>query len=85
MCWPATRCLRSGPPQRLRDDRELVRARIDAADETTRVKLQILSLLKRRGIARPQGCGGAWSKRFLAWLRRIYDEHGRALLVERGC
>jgi len=29
------------PPQRLRDDRELVRARIDGADEQTRVKLQI--------------------------------------------
>ncbi len=35
------------PPQRLRDDRELVRARIDTADDTTRIKLQILSLLKR--------------------------------------
>ena len=35
------------PPQRLRDDRELVRARIDMADEVTRVKLRINSLLKR--------------------------------------
>jgi transposase len=59
------------PPQRLRDDRELVRARIDAADETTRVKLQILSLLKRRGILKPKGYGSHWTKRFLAWLRQI--------------
>ena len=35
------------PPQRLRDDRELVRARVDVGDETTRVKLKIGSLLKR--------------------------------------
>jgi transposase len=59
------------PPQRLRDDRELVRARIDAADETTRVKLQILSMLNRRGIAKPAGFGSSWSKRFVAWLRQV--------------
>jgi transposase len=59
------------PPQRLRDDRELVRARIDAADETTRVKLQILSMLKRRGIAKPAGYSSTWSKRFVAWLRQV--------------
>jgi len=59
------------PPQRLRDDRELVRARIDAADETTRVKLQILSMLKRRGIAKPAGSGSSWSKRFVVWLRQV--------------
>ena len=40
------------PPQRLRDDRELVRARIDVSDEITRVKLRILSQLKRREIGR---------------------------------
>jgi transposase len=59
------------PPQRLRDDRELVRARIDAADETTRVKLQVLSMLKRRGIAKPKGYSSTWSKRFVAWLRQV--------------
>lgn len=57
------------PPQRLRDDRELVRARIDLADELTRVKLQILSLLKRRGIAKPAWYTPRWSQRFLQWLR----------------
>ena len=59
------------PPQRLRDDRELVRARIDASDEMTRVKLQILSMLKRRGIAKPAGYGSTWSKRFVAWLLQV--------------
>jgi transposase len=57
------------PPQRLRDDRELVRCRINAADEQTRVKLQILSLLKRRGIVRPEWYSGSWTKRFVTWLR----------------
>lgn len=57
------------PPQRLRDDRELIRARIDGADETTRVKLSILSMLKRRGIAKPDWYRPHWTKRFVRWLR----------------
>ncbi len=57
------------PSQRLRDDRELVRARIDAGDELTRVKLKILSMLKRRGIVKPTWYASKWTKRFVNWLR----------------
>lgn len=57
------------PPQRLRDDRELVRARVDASDDTTRIKLQILSMLKRYGIMKPSWYTTRWSKRFVKWLR----------------
>lgn len=57
------------PPQRLRDDRELVRARIDAGDEMTRIKLKILSMLKRREIVKPTWYTSKWSKRFITWLR----------------
>jgi transposase len=57
------------PPQRLRDDRELVRARIDAGDEMTRIKLKILSMLKRREIVKPTWYTSRWSKRFITWLR----------------
>lgn len=57
------------PPQRLRDDRELVRARVDVGDESTRVKLKILSMLKRRGINKPSWYASRWTKRFVRWLR----------------
>ena len=57
------------PPQRLRDDRELVRARVDASDDTTRIKLQILSMLKRYEILKPCWYTTRWSKRFVKWLR----------------
>ena len=57
------------PPQRLRDDRELVRARIDAADDTTRIKFQILSMLKRFGVAKPCWYTQKWTRRFVEWLR----------------
>ncbi len=59
------------PPQRLRDDRELVRTRVDASDETTRVKLQILSMFKRRGIAKPTWYTTRWTRRFVKWLREV--------------
>ena len=62
------------PPQRLRDDRELVRARIDGSDDLTRVKLQILSFLKRRGIVKPDWSKHGWTKRWIAWLRQIAQE-----------
>ena len=57
------------PPQRLRDDRELVRARIDTSDDITRIKLQILSLLKRYDIRKPSWYTSQWSKRMVEWLR----------------
>lgn len=59
------------PPQRVRDDREIVRARIDAAEELTRVKTQVLSMLKRRGIEKPAWYHCKWSKRFAQWLRDL--------------
>ena len=59
------------PPQRVRDDREIVRARIDAADELTRVKTQVLSMLKRRGIEKPAWYHCKWGKRFAQWLRDL--------------
>jgi len=61
------------PPQRLRDDRELVRARVDASDDTTRIKLQILSLLKRYDIRKPSWYS-SWTKRFVKWLRETAAE-----------
>ena len=59
------------PPQRLRNDRELLRARLEAAESCTRVKLQILSMLKRYGITPPAWFlkHRSWTKRFVKWLQ----------------
>ena len=62
------------PPQRLRDDRELVRARVDASDDITRIKLQILSMLKRYGILKPSWYTTRWSQRFVKWLHETAAE-----------
>jgi transposase len=59
------------PPQVLRDDRELVRTRLETAAACTRVKLQVFSMLKRYGVALPDWfCKSrVWSRRFVRWLK----------------
>jgi transposase len=59
------------PPQALRNDRELVRARLETAEACTRVKLQVFSLLKRYGVALPEWfcTSRVWSRRFVRWLK----------------
>lgn len=54
------------PPQALRNDRELVRARLETAEAATSVKLQLLALLKRHGLALPKTYN--WTKKFNRWL-----------------
>lgn len=63
------------PPQRVRDDRELLRARLEAAESCTRVKLQIFALLKRYGIALPKWFQNNrnWTKRFVKWLHEVAE------------
>ena len=57
------------PPQRLRDDRELVRARVDVADEMTRIKLKMRSLLKRYENPANYPTKTNWTKTHVRWLR----------------
>jgi transposase len=77
------------PPHRLRHDRELVRARVDVADEATRVKLKVTSMLKRHGITKPTWYTSRWSKRFVKWLREVAADLDRTvgavleLLIDR--
>ena len=59
------------PDPQTRDDRETVRARLDAAEKLTSVKAQVQSLLKRNGLRRPKGAGKGWTGTFEAWLRGL--------------
>lgn len=58
------------PPQRLRDDRELVRARVDVADELTRVKVKIASMLKLYPLNIKSPTRSRWTKKFIAYVRQ---------------
>jgi len=63
------------PPQPLRDDRELVRARLETAEAATMVKLKIFSLLKRHGRPLPEWFlkNRSWTRRFVRWLGEQAD------------
>ena len=60
------------PPQRVRDDRELVRTRLQTGEAITQVKLQTLALLKRQHLATPEWFDKHhnWTKAFVAWLKK---------------
>lgn len=67
------------PDPQTRDDRELVRARLDAGDKQTAVKTQIRCLLKRNQVVRPEGLGQGWTVPYLRWLWRLAQETSSAL------
>jgi len=68
------------PDKQTRDDRELVRARIDVADKAARIKAQIRSLLKRNGKRKPKEAGDGWSGPFRGWLKYLVESE-----KELGC
>jgi transposase len=68
------------PSLQTRDDRDLVRARVDLADKLTAVKNETKSLLKRNGVRRPAAVGKGWTRRYFLWLDDI-SEDGDARLA----
>jgi transposase len=64
------------PDLQTRDDRELVRTRLDLADKLTAVKTQTKGLLKRHRLARPEGAGKGWTQKYNAWLEGLVQEPG---------
>jgi transposase len=59
------------PDKEGRDDREIVRARLDAASKQTVVKTQVQTLLKRNGLRQPSNMVSRWTKKYRAWLRGL--------------
>jgi transposase len=59
------------PDHETRDDREIVRTRMDLAQKSAAVKAQVQSLLKRNHLRRANGLGKGWTKAFWAWLRGL--------------
>ena len=61
------------PPMELRDDREVVRARLEVGNKATEVKAQIQMLLKKYGVRKPANMRGAWTMTHRKWLRGMAD------------
>jgi transposase len=62
------------PDVQTRDDRELVRTRLDVAEKVVAVKSQVQSLLKRSRLVRPDESGSGWSRGFRAWLSALTQQ-----------
>ena len=61
------------PDKATRDDRELVRTRLDAQNKCSEVKTQIRTLLKRNGLTRPAKSGASWTKAYREWLDALSE------------
>jgi transposase len=59
------------PDRETRDDRELVRARVDAGEKITALKTQVRALLKRHGLVRPPATGTGWTQTYRRWLDEL--------------
>ena len=59
------------PDAQTRDDRELARTRLDAAEKAVTIKTQIQCLLKRNRLVRPEHLKCAWTQKASAWLRMV--------------
>jgi transposase len=56
------------PDAQTRDDRELIRARLEMTEKQTAVKAQVQMLLKRHGLEKPSGLGAGWTIGYRQWL-----------------
>lgn len=61
------------PNLETRDDREIVRQRLELATQRTRIKNQIRNLFKRWKLSLPEwfSGGGEWSRKSVQWLRDV--------------
>jgi transposase len=59
------------PDPQTRDDREIVRGRLNAADAAAEAKTKIRMLMKRSGVVKPKEVRSAWSEKHRAWLRTV--------------
>lgn len=62
------------PSPELRDDREIVRRRLDLKERAADVKNKIHGLLRRHGVKHPEEFKSYWTKKHLLWLGLVAGE-----------
>lgn len=65
------------PDRQTRDDRELVRRRLDVAEKRSGVKTQIRWLLKRNAVESSMAPASPWTCEYGCWLQDLADTHLR--------
>jgi len=61
------------PDRQVRDDRELIRTRLELAEKQTKLKSQVQMLLKRYGLEKPSGLGAGWTVGYRQWLQALAE------------
>ena len=61
------------PDRQTRDDRELIRTRVELAEKQTELKSQIQMLLKRQGLEKPSNLGAGWTVKYRQWLEALSE------------
>lgn len=61
------------PDRQTRDDRELIRGRLELTEKQTQIKAQIRMLVKRHGLEKPSGLGGGWTIGYRQWLQGLSE------------
>jgi transposase len=59
------------PDEEIRDDRELVRTRLELGEKQTQIKTQIQMLLKRHGVEKPSHVGSSRTVGYRQWLKAL--------------
>ena len=59
------------PDAQTREDREILRGRLDVGEKLTGLKTQVRTLLKRNSIRKPAGLSKNWTGAFESWLRGL--------------
>lgn len=73
------------PPEPLRDDREVVRLRLEVGGKATEIKNQIGMLLKKHEIRRPATSAEGWTSLHRAWLRGVAKDESQVPPMARFC
>ena len=72
------------PPKELRDDRELVRRRLQLGEDLSQSKNRIHGFLKRNGHRRPADLKTTWTKKYVQWLKELVLTSPRGAALELG-
>jgi hypothetical protein len=72
------------PDHETRDDRELMRSRLDAAEKLASLKGQVKNLLKRNGLRRPKHTGKGWTEAPRQWVFRLIRREGGPRIERRA-
>lgn len=69
------------PDHQTRDDREMVRSRVDAGKKLTALKTQVQMLLKRNKAVKPKDVGIAWTKTHRRWIEELEMKKGARIAL----